>query len=90
MTDQNFDSYKQLVKRAAIHSQQFRHTNYSSRDLSDDAIEDIGFQLVNLFEGLYERNIQDTGGGTPPKGGASKKPADWVDGQVNGRPHPYR
>lgn len=90
MTDQNFDSYKQLVKRAAIHSQQFRHTNYSSRDLSDDAIEDIGFQLVNIFEDLYERHTGGSGGGKPPKTGTPKKPADGQGGQERARPRPYR
>lgn len=90
MTDQNFDSHKQLVKRAAIHSQQFRHTNYSSRNLSDDAIEDIGFKLVSLFEELYEKHTGGAGGGTPPTTGTLKNPADGDDGQVNTRPRPYR
>lgn len=90
MTDQNFDSYKQLVKRAAIHSQQFRHTNYSSRNLSEDAIEDIGFQLASLFEELYEKHTGGSGGRTSPKTGTPTKPADGGNGQGHARPRPYR
>lgn len=90
MTNQNFQSYLHLVKRAAIHSQQFRHTNYSSRTLSDGAIEDIGFQLVGLFEELYERHNGGAGGETPPTMGTPKKRADGEDGQQNTRPKPYR
>jgi hypothetical protein len=90
MTDQNFQSYLHLVKRAAIHSQQFRHTNYSSRNLPNDAIEDIGFQLVSLFEELYEKRSGGEGGGTPPKKGTSKKSGGWEDAPAHPRPQPYR
>jgi len=90
MTDQTFQSYLHLVKRAAIHSQQFRHTTYSSRDLSDDAIEDIGFQLVGLFEELYEQHAVNTGEGTPPRKEKSTNPADGEGGRESSRPPPYR
>jgi len=90
MTDQNFLSYLHLVKRAAIHSQQFRHTNYSSRNLSDNAIEDIGLQLVNLFEELYERNTGSAESETRPRKGTPNDPADGENGQVTTRPQPYR
>lgn len=87
MTEQNFESLRHLVKRAAIHSQQFRHSGYSSRDLSDDEIRDIGFQLVTLFESLYEKRLGDTGGRKRPKKAASPEPDC---GRVRSRPQPYR
>lgn len=90
MTDQNFESYQHLIKRAAIHSQRFRHTDYSSRSLSDAAIEDIGFQLVSLFEDLYEKHNGGSTGGTRPRNGTPKKPGDGEDGQEHARPQPYR
>jgi hypothetical protein len=90
MTDQSFQSYKHLIKRAAIHSQQFRHSRFSSRDLSDNEVEEIGFQLVTLFEELFEKRSMGGGGLAPPKKGTPPKPDSSKRGQVNFRSHPYR
>lgn len=87
MTDQTFQSYLHLVKRAAIHSQQFRHTDYSSRNIPNAVIEDIGLQLVTLYEDLYETH---SCGGTPPRRRTSEKSDGTDDGQVYTRPRPYR
>ena len=87
MTDQNFQSLNLLVRRAAIHSQQFRHSDYSSRHLSEEETMDIGFQLVTLFETLYEQRREDSGGSKRPKKAAFPEPAC---GRERPRPQPYR
>lgn len=90
MSNQAFSSYHQVIRRAAIHSQQFRHTEYPSRRLSNDAITDIGFQLVSLYEELYARHVGDAGGGTPPITGTPERQASDKARQGRVRAVPYR
>lgn len=87
MTDQNFNSLHQLVKKAAIHSQQFRHSTCSSRDLSKGAIEDIGFKLVSLYEELYDQHTGGPDGAVAPIKAVS---GPQGEGRAKARPHPYR
>lgn len=87
MTDQNFSSLHQLVKKAAIHSQQFRHSTCSSRDLSKAAIEDIGFKLVSLYEELHDQHTGGSDGAVVPIKSVSVPPDE---GRAKARPHPYR
>lgn len=87
MTGQNFSSLHQLVKKAAIHSQQFRHSTFSSRDLSKSAIEEIGFKLVSLYEELYGQHASGSDGADTPIKDASVPPDE---GRATARPHPYR
>ena len=65
MNEPKFDSLRRVVKYTAIHSQQFRLSGYSSKELSADNIEDIGIQLVNLYEKLFEEKLGGVGGGKP-------------------------
>lgn len=71
MNEPKFDSLQRVVKFAAIHSQQFRLSGYSSRGLSADDIEDIGIQLVNLYEMMFEQKLGGVGGGKPPNANAA-------------------
>lgn len=66
MNEPKFDSLRRVVKYAAIHSQQFRLSGYSSHELNADDIEDIGIQLVNLYEKMFEEKLGGVGGGKPP------------------------
>lgn len=89
MTDPKNESLRQLVSKAAIHSQQYRLTDYSSRRLSPETVQDIGFKLVNLYEELFELHINDQGG-TSPRKRTPTAPNDGESGRVVSRPHTYR
>ena len=90
MTTAKDESYRQVVSKAAIHSQHHRHSDYSSRELSPKAIQEIGFKLVNLYEELFEQHTGKGEGGVSPKGGTPTDPNDGEPGRVVTRPQPYR
>lgn len=90
MTVSKDESLRQLVSKAAIHSQQHRLTDYSLRRLSQSAIQDIGFKLVLLYEEQFEENIGGGGDGPPPAGGASTDEKGGESGRVVSREQPYR
>lgn len=85
MTEPKLESFRKAVMFAAIHSQKYRHSGYSSKNLADHIVEEIGDQIVDLYELLYERYVDGVGGGTPPLSGTSSKP----NGQRK-RGAPYR
>jgi hypothetical protein len=87
MNEQNFNLLNRAVTHTARHSQYIRGTDYSSRNLSDEVIEDIGFQLVSLYESLYEKHVGGNGGGSPPQTGAVN--GDQKQRQSDGY-QPYR
>jgi hypothetical protein len=90
MTVSKNDSLRQLVSRVAIHSQQYRLSDYSSRRLSPESIQDIGFKLVNLYEELFEQHMANDGVGAPPRKGTPTDPKDGESGRVATRSQPYR
>lgn len=71
MNERNFNLAYRAVTHTARYSQYERGTGYSSRNLSDEAIQDIGFQLASLYESLYEKHVGGNGGGTPPQTSAT-------------------
>jgi len=90
MTVSKNESLRQLVSKAAIHSQQHRLSDYSSRRLSQKAIQDIGFNLVRYYEELFEQYIDNDQGGAFPRKRTPTDPNDGESGRVVSRPHPYR
>jgi hypothetical protein len=90
MTVSNNESLRQIVSKAAIHSQQHRRSNYSSRRLSQEAIQDIGFKLVLYYEELFEKQIDSDQGGAFTRKRTPTDPNDGESGRLVSRPQPYR
>ena len=90
MTVSKNESLRQLVSKAAIHSQQHRLTDYSSHRLSQSTIQDIGFKLVLLYEELFEECVGIVEDGTPPVEGAPTGANGGESGRAISRPQPYR
>lgn len=87
MNEQKNEWLRQVVGRTARHSQQFKLNDYSYRELPADIVEDIGSQLVNFYEYLADKYVEDSRRGTPSTTGAA---SDSHRQRKHGRQFPYR